>query len=88
MLWFALLSRQNLVFGRYLLPMLPPLAVIVAVAVGLIYSGIQSLPEGEPATASTISGVMNTSMTAAMTWPSSGSHREDSPTLTNCETWE
>jgi 4-amino-4-deoxy-L-arabinose transferase-like glycosyltransferase len=37
-LWFVLLSRQNLVFGRYLLPMLPPLAVLTGGIIGVVVS--------------------------------------------------
>ena len=38
LLWFGLLSRQNLVFGRYLLPMLPPLAVLTGGIIGVAVS--------------------------------------------------
>ena len=38
LLWFVLLSRQNLVFGRYLLPMLPPLAVLTGGIIGAAVS--------------------------------------------------
>jgi 4-amino-4-deoxy-L-arabinose transferase-like glycosyltransferase len=36
LLWFALLSTQNLVFGRYLLPLLPALAVVTGGAIALV----------------------------------------------------
>jgi 4-amino-4-deoxy-L-arabinose transferase-like glycosyltransferase len=38
LLWFAMLSRQNLVFGRYLLPMLPALAVVAAGVIAVALS--------------------------------------------------
>jgi hypothetical protein len=38
LLWFVMLSRQNLVFGRYLLPMLPALSVAAAGVIALVLS--------------------------------------------------